>query len=176
MADVDELYSKAVSLSEAFDENFFELGRTLMALKDAHPEKYQQAVKKAGLGTRKAYYLVNIARAFNGLGVPKNRLHRVGWTKLQLICNHVTKVNVDEKLTMAEKHTVAEINEILRGEDPLANAKTVLLRFSPKEYAEFQKALLEHGGKRSGRGIVDKEKALLDLIQSVSNGLDKPKK
>lgn len=55
----------------------------------------------------------------------------------------------------------------MRGEKPLGNAHCVLLYFSPKDYAELEDALVKHGGVRSGRGIQNKEEALIRLVRHV---------
>ena len=57
----------------------------------------------------------------------------------------------------------------MRGEKPLGNAHCVLMYFSPKDYAELEEALLSHGGTRSGRGILNKEKALINVVRAVKD-------
>ncbi len=52
----------------------------------------------------------------------------------------------------------------MRGENPLGNSHCVLMYFSPKDYAEFENALVKHGGVRSGRGIQNKEEAVLRMV------------
>ncbi len=45
--------------------------------------------------------------------------------------------------------------------------------FSPKHYAEFKYALLMNGATASGRGLVDKEKALIKALRKADPGLKK---
>ena len=45
--------------------------------------------------------------------------------------------------------------------------------FSPKQYAELQEALLKNGAETSGRGLVDKENALITALRKAVPGLEK---
>lgn len=42
--------------------------------------------------------------------------------------------------------------------------RSVLLRFNPEDYEQFARAILQHGGTRTGRGLRDQEKALMRII------------
>ena len=125
------------------------------------------------LGRRKAYYLVEVSRIFDPLPVPRSRLRKIGWTKLQLIGKHVNPENLDDLLTLAESTNSKELERQMRGEQPLGNAHCVVMYFSPKQYAEFEEALLKNGAKQSGRGMVDKEKALINALRKAIPGLEK---
>ena len=167
MSKTPELYAKAVELSTAVDENFLELARTLRELQDSDAEEFRRAVKNSGLGQRKAYYLVTIDRTFSKIPVPKTRLKRIGWTKLNILSKHISKSNYGELLKKAEQHTAKELEAILRGEEPMTNAHTVLFYFTPTDYEELASALIKHGAYKSGRGLVNKEQALLNLVREM---------
>jgi hypothetical protein len=162
----EDLYAKALELSGAFKENFLDLAKILRQLLDRDPDKFQKIVEKSKLGLRKAYYLVEISRAFDGLPAPKSRLHKVGWTKLGILAKHVDKSNVEDLLELAESHTTKQLEQRLRGKEPPENSHCVLMYFTPKEYEELEHVLLRNGGQRSGRGIVNKEQALLRALKS----------
>ena len=100
-------------------------------------------------------------------------MRKIGWTKLQLIGKHVTPENLDDLLTLAESTNSKELERQMRGEKPLGNAHCVVMYFSPKQYAEFEEALLKNGAKQSGRGMVDKEKALINALRKAIPGLEK---
>jgi hypothetical protein len=87
----DELYDRAMALSSDVEDKFLELGRSLRQLLDRDPGLFQQVVRKRGLGRRKAYYLVEVSRKFEPLPISRARLKKIGWTKLQIIGQHVTK-------------------------------------------------------------------------------------
>jgi hypothetical protein len=169
----EELYDKALALSANVEDNFLDLGRSLRQLQDRDPDLFQQVVKKGDLGRRKAYYLVEVSRIFDPLPVPRSRLRNIGWTKLQLIGKHVTPHNLEDLLQLAESVNSKELERRMRGEKPLKNARCVVMYFSPKQYAEFEEALLKNGGEPSGRGIVGKEKALINALRKAESGLEK---
>ena len=85
----EDLYDKAKYLSGDVQDNFLELGRSLRQLLDRDPELFKKIVQKTKLGRRKAYCLVEVSRIFDPLTVPRSRLRKIGWTKLQLIGKHV---------------------------------------------------------------------------------------
>jgi hypothetical protein len=163
----EALYNKATDLSSDVEDNFLELGKTLRQLMDRDPDLFHQIIQKSNLGRRKAYYLVEVSRIFDALPIPRARLRKIGWTKLQLIAKHVTPKNLDVLLQLAEDSAAKELERAMRGEKPLGNAHCVLMYFSPKDYAELEEALVKHGGVRSGRGIQNKEEALIRLVRHV---------
>jgi hypothetical protein len=172
----EDLYDKALAMSGDVEDNFVELGRHLRQLQDRDLSLFQQIIQKTNLGRRKAYYLVEVSRIFDPLPVPRSRLRKIGWTKLQLIGKHIDASNLQEMLELAENNNSKELERILRGDKPLGgNAHCVLMYFSPKQYHELEEALIQHGARRSagsaGRaGLSNKEKALMNLIRSLKGG------
>jgi hypothetical protein len=162
----DDLYAKALELAAQGDEAFLELAKALRQLQDRDPELFNKAMQKAKLGRRKAYYLVDVSRGFDGLPIPKSRLRKVGWTKLGMMAKHVDKANVEEWIELAENHTTKQLETLLRGEEAPDNSHCVLMYFTPEQYAELEQILLRNGGARSGRGIQNKETALLRALKS----------
>ena len=170
---IEELYDRVLALSSNVEDTFLELGRSLRRLLDRDPGLSQQIVKKGRLGRRKAYYLVEVSRKFEPLPISRARLKKVGWTKLQIIGQHVTKDNVEELVSLAEQLKTKQLERKMHGEEPLNNARCVFMYFSPKQYAELEEALLKNGGERSGRGIVGKEEALINALRKAVPGLEK---
>ena len=168
----EELYDKALALSADVEDNFLELGRSLRQLLDRDPDLFQQVVNK-GLGRRKAYYMVEVSRIFDPLPIPRSRLRKIGWTKLQVIGKHVTPDNLEDLLTLAESVNSKVLERQMRGEKPMENAHCVVMYFTPKQYAEFKEALLKNGAEPSGRGIVGKEEALINALRKAEPGLEK---
>jgi hypothetical protein len=70
-------------------------------------------------------------------------------------------------LTLAEGSTAENLKRQMRGEKSLGDAHCVLMYFTPKQYPELEEALLHHGGVKSGRGILNKEEALLRIVRAV---------
>jgi hypothetical protein len=75
-------------------------------------------VEKTNLGRRKAYYLVEVSRTYDRLPVPRSRLRKIGWTKLQLIGKHIDASNLNGMLELAENNNSKELERILRGGEP----------------------------------------------------------
>jgi hypothetical protein len=160
----DEIYEKTIDFAKNVEDNFLDLAKSLRQLRDRDPELVRKVWSKTGLGSRKAYYLINIDEQFSGLPVGKARLKKLGWTKLQLIGQNINADNADELLTMAENHTAAQLKQLVKGEKPVTNAHCMVLYFSQEQYAELEPILLANGGTKSGRGILDKERALLNAL------------
>jgi hypothetical protein len=176
----EDLYDKALAMSEDVEDNFIELGRHLRQLQDRDLNLFQQIMQNTNLGRRKAYYLVEVSRIFDPLPIPRSRLRKIGWTKLQLIGKHIDASNLDKMLELAENNNSKELERILRGDKPLGGkAHCVLMYFSPKQYHELEEVLIQHGATRStgsgGRtGLSNKESALMNLIRSLKGGGKEP--
>jgi hypothetical protein len=164
-ADPQHIYDNAMSLAKSFDESFVELGATLRQLQDTDSDRYRDFIKASGIGERKAYYLIAIDKTFKDLKVPKKLLIGIGWTKLIIIEPHVNKDNWKDLFDFAAKHTAAELKAYVKGENTDANARSVLLYFTPVEYETLMSALLQHGAHKARRGVQNKERALMKLIE-----------
>lgn len=167
MAKSDQIYLEALELAKSFDDNFVELASKLRTLHEGDSEKYRDFVKASGIDSRKAYYLIALDKAFSPLKISKKKLSSIGWTKLMIIQPHVTKDNVAALLKAASENTAAKLKRIVKGEDVVGNTHAVLMYFSPEQYSRLVDVLVENGAERSGRGLVDKEKAIMHLIESV---------
>jgi hypothetical protein len=88
----------------------------------------------------------------------------IGWTKLALLAEHITSANSDQLLDLAETSTVRELTLLLRDELPVPGERCVVLYLGPVHYKTFENAVLAYGGKKVGRGLVDKEDALLKAL------------
>ena len=165
MAKATDLAAKAVTLSEKFEENFWELALTLRTLRDTDMQTFRDTLTNTGVALRKGYYLVEVAETFEPLNILPSRLRKIGWTKLQLIAKTITKQNAKTMLAMAEENTVRELKRLLAGEKPGNNSHCVMMYFSPKDYALVADVLREHGAKVEGRSIQNKEEALVSALK-----------
>ena len=157
--------NRALELIVQLGDEFLELAALLRQLQEKQPDDFKALLSLPELGRRKGYYLVEIDRAFADLGVPSERLNKIGWTKLQLIARHVTPENLEALLTLAEAHTAKNLDLIMRGEEPILGGKTVLLFFNGKQFEAFSKAIIEHGADKNGAGYIGKEKALIKALR-----------
>ena len=139
------LYETALKLSASVDANFLELGHALLQLFDRDPDLFYQLAANANLGLRKAYDLIEVSRTFEPLAIPRERLRKIGWPKLQFIAKHVAPNTLDALLQLAEDSTAKELERRMRGENSLGNARCVLMYFSPKDYADLDRATEKYG-------------------------------
>ena len=91
----------------------------------------------------------------------------MGWTKLQLLGKYVNKDNVLELLETAKELSSKQLIAHLKGEELDDNAHCVLMYFDPKQYQLLEEVLLAHGGTKSGRGMVNKEDALITALKKL---------
>jgi hypothetical protein len=150
----DELYDKALELSDNVPANFLELGEALAQLYDLDPELFRQLAAKSNMGLRRAYYLIEVSRTVEALAIPRDQLGKIGWPKLQLIANHLTPSTLDALLPLAEQSTVNDLEHRLRGwKKPAGNAHCVLMYFSPKSYEELEKTLVSTDAAPSAAAV-----------------------
>lgn len=164
----EELYSRAKELSKDFDDSFLDLGKALSQLKKQSRDMFRKLYQSTNLGRRKAYYLVEVYEAFRGLPVSRAKLKQVGWTKLQQLGSYVDKDNVVEMLDMAIEMSSKQLAAHLKGEKFADNARCVLMYFSPKQYEVLEQTVLAHGGMKKGRGLENKEDALITALKKLA--------
>lgn len=149
------------------NSDFVTQGEHLAAVKDLSEKDYSAVVARSGISGRKAYYWVAIHRSFRGLGIPKDRLRKIGWTKLKDLTAHVTKDNVKDLLKLAETHTGKDLERLLQGEEVLGRARAVNLRLTAEQYDVLEKAMLRFGALRAGRGLEAKEEAIVAMAAKL---------
>jgi hypothetical protein len=162
----EDLFDKALHQAGGVNgDNFLELGRSLRQLQDRDPELFAKIVSKTDVGRRKAYYLVEVSRTFEPLPVPRSRLKKIGWTKLQLIGKHVDASNLDEMLSLAETNNAKELQRHLKGEKPRGKTHCMAMYFIPEEYELVEAMLTKYGAKKtSPHGMLKKEEGLLNAL------------
>ena len=154
-------------------DDFLRLGARIRKEVAAAPDALPMIARRHGLRLRKAYYLIQIARAFEGLPVPRARLLSIGWSKLGLISERVDSSNFAELLDLAEQHPAHRLNEALKGGEANVEMHTVLLHLTPEQYAIFRKVLVAHGAQAKMTGLSNKEKALTDALVRLIEPKDK---
>ena len=118
------------------------------------------------LSRRTICYLLKVWQTFSDLGIPRERLVRVGWTKLAVIAENSEPEEFEEALALAENATAKELPALLKGAPRESKARTVQLRLTPRQYDQFAAVLLANGARRSRgeRGLSGKEKALMKAL------------
>ncbi|HEX2556240.1 MAG TPA: hypothetical protein VHL98_21275 [Microvirga sp.] len=169
-SDADSLFEQA--LAKRPDANFLPLARSLTDVRRVLPDRLGDLIEQSSLNQRRAYYLIEIAEHLLRLeaqGIPLNegQLQRIGWGKLRVIARHLTPDNADQWLKLAERQTIRELVAHLPGERKPLKDHQVLLHFTAEQYQIFEDAILRHGAapKPKGRGLQNKEEAILTLIE-----------
>lgn len=155
-------YTKAEISADHLGDSFIRIARHFRDIQDHTPERFAEVAKLVGISLRRAYYYAKIARVFDG--VDQNRLCFIGWSKLKVIAEHVNKSNKEQLLDLAEDCTVRELTILMRNGMPIDGTRAILLYLEPHGYVLFEKAVLAFGGKKVGRGLVDKEEALIKAL------------
>lgn len=150
-------------------DNFMDVARRLRQVFDDRPDEFFAVARQLGVAKRKAYYLVEIDRAFAELKADRRRLNRIGWTKLRLISPHINARNCEELLRLAEDNSAYDLTRLM-GKDPVeadAEVHTVLLRMSRDQYQVLREVLEAHGAKVTSNGISEKEQALTRALMKL---------
>ena len=67
-----------------------------------------------------------------------------------MLPSFVNADNVKELLALAETGTAYELRQYLCGEDVDPEGATVVLRFTPGQFAQFEATIVPYGAKRKG--------------------------
>jgi hypothetical protein len=163
--ELDPIYARALRLIVHFEDEFLELASLVRKLYETNSDEFKTLIAQQHLGRRKAYYLVEVDRAFGDIANEQCvRLNEIGWTKLATIAASITHKNREKLLKLAEAHTVEDIKALVRGETPVTDRKTIVLYFTPKQHEKFAKVILKHGAIKSGDGFAKKEEALIAAL------------
>ena len=169
---VAALIKKAQTLAAKDDDSMIELAETLSELRalpkppDGDRPTLDVLIDLTKLSRRTVCYLLKVWQTFSDLGIPRERLAHVGWTKLAVIAENCEPEEMEEALDLAETATVKELPALLKGAPRKAKARTVQLRLTPRQYDQFEAVLLANGARRpkKGRGLSGKERALMKAL------------
>ena len=147
-------------------DDFIALAMHLHDMTDGKGAAFLEAAEKEGVKPRRAYYLREIARLLDWIDTPHDRLRNIGWTKLSIIAQHLTRENAETLLSDAEQRTVADLKDIIAGRTPPKQRHAMLFYLDDEEHDVVRRALLAHGASPSSRGLHDKEAALVNLLSN----------
>lgn len=161
------LVRRALGLAAEEKDRSIELAQCLAEIQAEQP--LTDFIRRSGISRRKAYFLAEIGRKLTDVDATVDRLTKIGWTKLQIVLRHVGGMPSSELLEFAETHTAHELKRMLPESPSASKSKCVILYFNPGQYAAFRKAILDHGGKSSGRGLIGKEEAVVAMIAGLNS-------
>lgn len=155
---------RAEGLAKRRKPSFAELAAELFRIHQVAPHRFSDLAKEVGLSPRTGFYFVKIWEQIRH-HPERKRLSDLGWTRLRLLVPHLDKATAPKLLDFAEKHTAQELQQHLK-KQPLKNTtRCMLFRFSDEEHAVFAEALIRHGAKPRGRGLVGAEAALMKIVR-----------
>jgi len=161
-----KLVNEILSLARV-DGEFLLLAKRLQMLHELNRDAFHKMVKKAKLGSRKAYYLVEMAKQLRGISLPRKRLEAIGWTKAHIIAKRINASNALSLLERAEKKISAHDLAIwIKSRKPSGGSRCVLLYFNQKQYQTFEKVMEKHSAPRGSRGWGGKEEVLAELMRA----------
>lgn len=159
---------------------FWRAAKFFRTLQDTEPSEVGEVAQLIGVSQRQAFYLAKIHRIFSELGVDGDRLETIGWTKLKVVVGYVNSANCEALLEMAQFCSVRQLRFLLCNEPPVVGERCAVFYLAPSAYDIFEKAMLAHGAVKVGRGLINKEAALIQLIKAKAatqseqqNGKDK---
>lgn len=165
---LESLRRRILAQAKRRGPSFLDLAEALLTLKSEHPGEFRGIIEEAGLKLRRAYYLADVAGRLEPFMAHRSRLEEIGWTKLTIIAKHLTEENAEALLKQAEENTAHRLSALMRDGAPDTGVRTILLHLNPEEYERYAVAILQHGGARTGRGLRDQEKALMQLISKAA--------
>ena len=167
------LIKRAQTLASKGDDSMIELAEVIFDLRglpkppDGDRPTLDELASRIKLSRRAVCYLLKVWTAFHDLAIPRERLVEVGWTKAAVVLENSEPENVEEALVMAGTCSAKELPAALKGTLPKRKARTVQLRLTPRQYGQFEAALLANGARRPRRGkkgLSGKERALMKAL------------
>jgi hypothetical protein len=130
------------------------------------PASFDELIEASGKKRRTVIYMLKVWDRFSPLGIDKDRLEAIGWTKLAIIAETCAPGTEAEGLLLAEKYTAKELPALLKGSPARKRKHVVVLRLSRGDYMMFREALLENGAKKAKNkvGLSGKEAALMKAM------------
>ena len=151
------------------NQGWLELSRVLDLLHGHRGERgraeFQDVIRAGKLSRRAAYYLLKVNQLIRTAKLSTSKAERIGWTKLQIIGNNLNAKNASRLLNLAEEKNAQELKRLISKKHSKPKPHCVQLYFTTEQYQQFKKAVLLHGGRRTGRGLTNTEGALIKAIQ-----------
>ena len=118
------------------------------------------------MSRRAVCYLIKVWQTFGELGIPRERLVEIGWTKAAIVLENSGPEDVEEALALAETCTAKDLPALLKGTPQKAKARTVLLRLTPRQYAQFEAVMLANAldARKKGGACPARKRALMKAL------------
>jgi hypothetical protein len=147
--------------------DFIELGARLRDALARDKAEFDEITRSEGIDQRKAYYLINIANAFESAQLPRADLLKTGWTKLEMLKDRVTDPDFKDLLDKAGKLPVPELRRVLAGGEARDERHVVQLYLSKEQFEVLASVIEQYGGVRVGRTLHKREEALTRALRQL---------
>lgn len=152
--------------------NFYRLAIALSVLHHEDLAALQGLPEQTGMSRRRMYYLIDVGNLIRDHRLTETNAAAVGWTKLQIIARHVSRIGETSPEELAAYLRLAEDTQARMLAKKLAGGRVV--RKSGVQFdlnmgarAELHEALLAFGAERTHRGYVKKETALIKIVRAA---------
>lgn len=163
----DVLYRQAIKLAPQASDKFLEIAEVLYQLQDVNEYRILEFTEEVKWSSRKAYYLIDIGKALSAMPVNAARLQAIGPTKLKTIAPYITPTNHEDLLQKAEKHSVRDLQKLMKNQPLSEDERMLVLSFDGSDYDRVAKALIRFGAVRERNGIGGKEAAVLAMLDEL---------
>lgn len=157
-----DLISMIETMASSSNESFLDMAELMWELKRTDPDAFRTAWMALPMSKRKTYALAKIGEIFDEYEHSRERLTRIGWTKLEMVAARITHPKTAPMfLSLAEKFTARDLRRILNGKAALGKASILQLALLPEDYEIVVAMLVRHGATKDASGLTGKEEALV---------------
>ena len=141
-------------------DRVIDLGNLLMQFRGAELTSF---CRQVALHKRKAYRFILIAHAVNAGQLQEADVANLGGTKAWIIASSRSTVDVRRAVAYALDHTIPELEAYLATGIP-SERVTRVFHLTKEGAAELDSVLLSYGAKRTTRGLINREQALMRML------------
>jgi hypothetical protein len=126
----------------------------------------EELIDLTKMSRRTIFYLLRVWRTFTG--VPRDRLVRIGWTKLAVVAENCDPGTEEAALSLAETSAAKGVPRRLRGGEDRGKIRTVHIWLTKRQYEEFE-TVLANGARRPKNqlGLARKETDLMRVLRRL---------
>lgn len=163
-----DIISMIETMASSSNESFLDIAELMWELKQTDPDAFRTAWMALPMSERKTYALAKIGEIFDEYEHSRERLTRIGWTKLEMIAEHVTPKTIPMFLSLAERFTTRDLRRILHGKPALGKVNILQLALKEADYKVVVGMLVRYGAIQSTSGLTGKEEALVKAALALA--------
>lgn len=157
------------TMASSSNESFLDIAELMWELKRTDPDAFRTAWMALPMSKRKTYALAKVGEIFDEFEHSRERLTSIGWTKLEMIAEHVTPKTIPMFLSLAERFTARDLRRILQGKPTLGKANILQLALKDEDYEIVVEMLMRYGATLGASGLTGKEEALVRVAIALAS-------